>query len=110
MNQTSHSGAATDPLQDPLSDPAIAARHLADAVVAAGAVAVAMFRAGVKSWSKENDSPVTEADMAVDAMLRARLSALAPEYGWLSEETVDEPSRLQRRRVWIVDPIDGTRA
>jgi myo-inositol-1(or 4)-monophosphatase len=95
---------------DPLADPAIAARHLADAVVAAGAVAVAMFRAGVKSWSKHNDSPVTEADLAVDLMLRERLSLIGPGYGWLSEETVDEPSRLSRRRVWIVDPIDGTRA
>lgn len=99
-----------DPLIDPLADPAIAARHLADAVVAAGAVAVAMFRAGVKSWSKHNDSPVTEADLAVDLMLRERLSLIGPDYGWLSEETVDEPSRLSRRRVWIVDPIDGTRA
>lgn len=99
-----------DPLVDPLADPAIAARHLADAVVAAGAVAVAMFRAGVKSWSKHNDSPVTEADLAVDLMLRERLSLIGPDYGWLSEETVDEPSRLSRRRVWIVDPIDGTRA
>ncbi len=114
MSNSSQSGAAADPRtdrpEDPLRDPAIAARHLADAVVAAGAVAVAMFRAGVKSWSKENDSPVTEADMAVDAMLRARLSALAPDYGWLSEETVDEPSRLECHRVCIVDPIDGTRA
>lgn len=95
---------------DPLFDPGIAARHLADAVVAAGAVALDMFRSGVKSWSKSNDSPVTEADLAVDAMLRERLGLLAPDYGWLSEETVDEPSRLARRRVWIVDPIDGTRA
>lgn len=100
----------TDPARDPLADPAIAAHHLADAVVAAGAVAVAMFRAGVKSWSKHNDSPVTEADLAVDAMLRERLSLIGPGYGWLSEETADEPSRLSRRRVWIVDPIDGTRA
>lgn len=98
------------PRPDPLADPAIAAQHLAEAVVAAGAVAVAMFRDGVKSWSKHNDSPVTEADLAVDLMLRERLSLLGPDYGWLSEETVDEPSRLQRRRVWIVDPIDGTRA
>lgn len=98
------------PRPDPLADPAIAARHLADAVVAAGAVAVAMFREGVKSWSKHNASPVTEADLAVDVMLRERLSLIGPEYGWLSEETVDEPSRLSRKRVWIVDPIDGTRA
>lgn len=114
MNQSSHGGAGAGPLQDtlkdPLHDPAVAARHLADAVVAAGAVAVAMFRAGVKSWSKENDSPVTEADMAVDAMLRTHLGTLGPDYGWLSEETADEPLRLERRRVWIVDPIDGTRA
>ncbi|TSJ64368.1 3'(2'),5'-bisphosphate nucleotidase CysQ [Starkeya sp. 3C] len=101
---------ALTPGPDPLADPAIAARHLADAVVAAGAVAVAMFRTGVKSWSKHNDSPVTEADLAVDVMLRERLSLIGPEYGWLSEETVDEPTRLSRRRVWIVDPIDGTRA
>lgn len=101
---------AAEPRHDPLADPAIAARHLADAVVAAGAVAVAMFRDGVKSWSKHNDSPVTEADLAVDVMLRERLSLLGPDYGWLSEETVDEPTRLSRRRVWIVDPIDGTRA
>lgn len=97
-------------LPDPLADPAIAARHIADAVVAAGAVAVAMFRAGVKSWSKPGDSPVTEADIAVDTMLRERLTLLAPSYGWLSEETADDPSRLARERLWIVDPIDGTRA
>lgn len=100
----------TAPLADPLADPAIAARHMADAVVAAGAVAVAMFRAGVKSWSKAGDSPVTEADIAVDTMLRERLTLLAPGYGWLSEETADNPSRLGRERLWIVDPIDGTRA
>ncbi|MBS9477221.1 3'(2'),5'-bisphosphate nucleotidase CysQ [Ancylobacter radicis] len=101
---------APPPPLDPLADPAVAAQHLAEAVVAAGAVAVAMFRDGVKSWSKHNDSPVTEADLAVDQMLRERLGRLGPDYGWLSEETVDEPSRLDRRRVWIVDPIDGTRA
>ncbi len=95
---------------DLLADPAIAARHLADAAVAAGAVAVAMFRAGIKSWSKSNNSPVTEADLAVDAMLRERLTVLAPSYGWLSEETADDPVRLDRRRLWIVDPIDGTRS
>jgi myo-inositol-1(or 4)-monophosphatase len=97
-------------LPDPLADPAFAARHMADAVVAAGAVAVAMFRVGVKSWSKAGDSPVTEADIAVDTMLRDRLTLLAPSYGWLSEETADDPSRLTRERLWIVDPIDGTRA
>jgi myo-inositol-1(or 4)-monophosphatase len=112
MDDHSHTSPTGDgaALPDPLADPAFAARHMADAVVAAGAVAVAMFRAGVKSWSKAGDSPVTEADIAVDTMLRDRLTLLAPSYGWLSEETADDPSRLARERLWIVDPIDGTRA
>lgn len=91
--------------------PEAAARHLADAVTAAGAVALAMFRSGkVASWTKNNDSPVTEADIAVDRFLNERLTALAPDYGWLSEETADSADRLARTRVWVVDPIDGTRA
>ncbi|MGU3493587.1 3'(2'),5'-bisphosphate nucleotidase CysQ [Xanthobacteraceae bacterium A53D] len=94
-----------------LDAPEIAARHLADAVTAAGAVALAMFRSGaVASWTKTNDSPVTEADIAVDRFLNERLTTLAPDYGWLSEETADSQERLSRRRVWVVDPIDGTRA
>lgn len=86
------------------------ARRLADTVAEAGAMALAMSRAGVRSWTKGNDSPVTEADMAVDAFLRRSLKALDPAVGWLSEESVDSPARLDARRVWIVDPIDGTRA
>ncbi len=54
--------------------------------------------------------PVTEADLAVDAMLRAELMAARPDYGWLSEESEDGPARLTARRVFIIDPIDGTRA
>ncbi|MFK8253749.1 3'(2'),5'-bisphosphate nucleotidase CysQ [Ancylobacter terrae] len=84
--------------------------ELAAAVVAGGELARAMYRQGIRSWSKHNDSPVTEADIAVDDMLRRRLTAFAPAFGWLSEETADDPSRLARRRVWVVDPIDGTRA
>ena len=42
-------------------------------------------------------------------MLRERLAALLPDAGWLSEETADDPDRLARERVWVVDPIDGTR-
>ncbi|MEP9378931.1 3'(2'),5'-bisphosphate nucleotidase CysQ [Aquabacter sp. CN5-332] len=90
--------------------PELFARHLADAVAAAGAVALAMFRSEIRSWNKHNDSPVTEADIAVDRFLKERLEALAPDYGWLSEESADSPDRLSRRRVWVVDPIDGTRA
>lgn len=90
--------------------PDILARQLAETVVAAGELAFAMFRAGVKSWSKDNDSPVTEADMAVDAFLHDRLLALDPAAGWLSEESADSPARLSARQLWVVDPIDGTRA
>ena len=52
---------------------------------------------------------MSEADLAVNALLKERLLSLRPDYGWLSEETRDNPDRLARRRVWVVDPIDGTR-
>ena len=52
--------------------------------------------------------PVTQADLEVDACLRERLTAASPGCGWLSEESVDSPSRIGKRRLWIVDPIDGT--
>jgi myo-inositol-1(or 4)-monophosphatase len=61
-------------------------------------------------WRKSDGSQVSQADMAVDKMLRDRLLGERPEYGWLSEETADNRERLARGRVWIVDPIDGTRA
>jgi myo-inositol-1(or 4)-monophosphatase len=56
---------------------------------------------------KAGHDPVTEADRAVDAVLRQNL--LREGEGWLSEETVDNPDRLDKQRVWIVDPLDGTR-
>ncbi len=56
---------------------------------------------------KSGDDPLTAADLAVDAVLREALPE--PGEGWLSEETVDDPSRLSAGRVWVVDPIDGTR-
>jgi myo-inositol-1(or 4)-monophosphatase len=80
----------------------------------AGALALSSFRLGKQTrarlWHKDKGSPVTEADVAVDTFLKIRLSHLLPEAGWLSEETADNPERLGRRLVWIVDPIDGTRA
>jgi len=69
-----------------------------------------MFGAPIKSWTKAGESPVSEADIAVDRLLRERLSAEGDGFGWLSEESVDDPARLAARHVWIVDPIDGTRA
>ncbi len=77
----------------------------------AGALALRYFNDGVERWTKSHDgSPVSEADIAVDRLLHDRLLAARPDYGWLSEETEDDPARLAKRRVWIVDPIDGTRA
>ena len=63
----------------------------------------------VRQWEKVPGHPVCEADLAVDAMLRARLAAIDPDAGWLSEETADTVHRLGVPRVWVVDPIDGTR-
>ena len=80
---------------------------LRDAALEAGKLALAM-RPGVKTWSKEGGSPVTAADLAVDDLLKTRLLAARPDYGWLSEETADDPARLGCRRVFVVDPIDGT--
>jgi myo-inositol-1(or 4)-monophosphatase len=83
---------------------------LAKAVHAAGDLALTTFNAALKHWTKGKDSPVSEADIAVDNLLRERLSAIVPDAGWLSEETEDDRSRLGKARVWVVDPIDGTRA
>jgi myo-inositol-1(or 4)-monophosphatase len=74
----------------------------------AGALALKTFKGDLKHWTKAGDSPVSEADMAVDALLKARLPM--PDVGWLSEETEDNSARLETRRLWIADPIDGTRA
>lgn len=84
--------------------------ELADAVSEAGEIALRMFREGCKSWLKDGHSPVTEADIAVDQLLRTRLRRFMPAAGWLSEETADAPERLSLGTVFVVDPIDGTRA
>jgi myo-inositol-1(or 4)-monophosphatase len=86
------------------------AAALAAAVSEAGALALTTFRQPLRHWTKGHASPVSEADLAVDALLRRRLAAAAPDAGWLSEESEDEPARLAALRVWVVDPIDGTRA
>lgn len=78
--------------------------------VAAGIIASGYFRRDIKSWTKGNASPVSEADIIVDRYLAASLLTARPAYGWLSEETADNPSRLDCDRVFIIDPIDGTRA
>ena len=75
----------------------------------AGQMALARWRTDFRRWEKEAGSPVCEVDLDVDRMLRARLAAVLPEAGWLSEETADNADRLGARQVWVVDPIDGTR-
>ncbi len=84
---------------------------LVDAARAAGRIAARYWRLKPKQWEKdEGAGPVTEADLAIDRMLKDRLTAARPDYGWLSEETEDDPARLSASRTFIVDPIDGTRA
>ena len=76
----------------------------------AGALALSLFRTELKNWIKGVSSPVSEADIAVNDLVEQRLRSATPDYGWLSEESVDDEERLEKRLVWIVDPIDGTRA
>lgn len=77
----------------------------------AGEIALETSRREFKRWTKGHDnSPVSEADLAVNDFLKVRLPALAPHAGWLSEETEDDPAARATNTVWIVDPIDGTRA
>lgn len=79
----------------------------------AGFIALDFFRHGEPTHArvshKSGGSPVTEADLHIDRFLGAKLGELAPELGWLSEETADSPERLDREALFVVDPIDGTR-
>jgi myo-inositol-1(or 4)-monophosphatase len=78
------------------------------AVLAAGEVVLGYFRTELDVRFKQVDQPVTAADLAADRVLHDLLLGQRPEYGWLSEESAASPDRLQRRRLWVVDPIDGT--
>ncbi len=82
------------------------------AVRAVGDMALARWQqpgAPLAVWAKDDASPVTDVDLAADAQAKSLLMAIAPDAGWLSEESPDSPARLARRRIWCVDPIDGTR-
>src|SRR5215813_2849778 len=82
-------------------DRALVRDRLALAVREAGALALQMFRGQLASWIKGASSPVSEADLAVDALLRERLMAIR-DAGWLSEETEDRKStRLNSSHVRI---------
>jgi myo-inositol-1(or 4)-monophosphatase len=91
---------------DPVDDLAL----LEEAVREAGHIARRFYGGSFKRWQKDKGSPVTEADLAIDAFLNERLRKARPDYGWLSEETEDDASRLSSRLTFIVDPIDGTLA
>jgi myo-inositol-1(or 4)-monophosphatase len=82
---------------------------LRSTAVTAGIIAAGYFRRDLKHWTKDHGSPVSEADIVLDRFLRSSLMAARPDYGWLSEESADSSERLDRRRVFVVDPIDGTR-
>jgi myo-inositol-1(or 4)-monophosphatase len=74
----------------------------------AGAIARKYFGGQYKSWHKSRGNPVTDADIEIDAFLNETLLKVRPHYGWLSEETADNPARLAAQRIFVVDPIDGT--
>lgn len=70
-----------------------------------------LHKGGAEAWNKTGGAgPVTEADLAVNRLCAKELKGARPEYGWLSEETLDDPAARQKSRCWVVDPIDGTRA
>jgi myo-inositol-1(or 4)-monophosphatase len=79
--------------------------------ITAEAARIAQRRSGgdFRRWEKVPGHPVCDIDLEVNAFLREQLSVLDPEAGWLSEETLDASDRIERSRVWVVDPIDGTR-
>lgn len=87
---------------------------LTEAALEAGELALGSFRQGEHTTAavhaKLGGSPVTDADLEVDRMLHKRLTGALANAGWLSEETADSPERLSRRNLFVVDPIDGTRA
>ncbi|MDD3798561.1 MAG: 3'(2'),5'-bisphosphate nucleotidase CysQ [Novosphingobium sp.] len=87
-------------------------QRLEDIVRLAGTIALSSWPGAgheVERWEKGPNNPVCAADLEVDAFLKRELGALLPSAGWLSEETVDHPERLERGLCWLVDPIDGTR-
>ncbi len=82
----------------------------AAAAIEAGRAVLRSFGGQMEVRHKAPDQPLTASDLEADRILRERLLGARPEYGWLSEETADDPERLRRERLWIVDPIDGTRS
>ncbi len=82
---------------------------LCKAVRKAGETILLVANEGFSTAYKANRDPITVADFEANRILRETLMATFPDCGWLSEETRDSPERLMKKRVWIVDPIDGTK-
>ncbi|MFQ6677661.1 MAG: 3'(2'),5'-bisphosphate nucleotidase CysQ [Fidelibacterota bacterium] len=80
-----------------------------DAAKEAGSIIMTYYKADYEIRDKGYHNPVTTADHAADTWLKENLMKARPEYGWLSEETVDSPARLTNEKVWVVDPLDGTK-
>lgn len=77
----------------------------------AGETAMTFHGPDAQSWDKPGEQgPVTEADLAVNAVLERELRSARPDYGWLSEESDDSGARLEQDKLFIIDPIDGTRS
>jgi len=83
---------------------------LKDVAREAGELSLDWLRSGARAWDKSANNPVTEADLAVNDLIARRLRGARPDYGWLSEETRDNPEDRTQEKVWVVDPIDGTKA
>ena len=103
---------AIEPAKRPLPAPSLEEDYalLKTAVRDAGELALTYFRQQILVNRKPDGSEVSEADLAVDTALKLDLHTRRPDYGWLSEESEDDQKRLKCRRVWMVDPIDGTNA
>ena len=85
-------------------------RAVVEVVEGASQLVLELLRNPIRDWAKGDASPVTSIDIAVDRFLYKQLRPLLPGAGWLSEETADNMERLNYRYLWVVDPIDGTRA
>ncbi len=81
-----------------------------EAAIEAGKLTLEYFGKPLEITEKSKNNPVTEADFAADKLINEILKSSRPEYGWLSEESIDDGSRLIAKKTWVIDPIDGTRA
>jgi len=95
---------STQPVERGDADHNLLLRAMRDA----GACALSRFQKDQKIWRKSKFHPVCEADIETNSVLHNMLIGERPDYGWLSEESEDNSERLTRRRIWVVDPIDGT--